>query len=55
MGADCLDDVDCDDGYACTMDSCDEANDPCARVPSDAICDAGTCCSGDPVHNPTLG
>ena len=36
----------CDDGVGCTADSCDEANDACDNVPSDAACDNGAWCDG---------
>jgi len=38
--------VDCNDGVACTTDSCDEDADDCAIVPVDALCDDGAYCSG---------
>jgi hypothetical protein len=38
--------VDCDDGVACTVDSCDEANDECNHVANDALCDNGLYCDG---------
>jgi hypothetical protein len=30
--------VDCDDGYTCTIDSCDEGNDICVNTNTDANC-----------------
>ncbi|HET9063614.1 MAG TPA: hypothetical protein VFO62_10035 [Candidatus Binatia bacterium] len=36
----------CDDGVACTVDSCDEDLDSCASAPSDAACDDGVYCNG---------
>ncbi len=29
----------CDDGYACTSDTCDEGADACASTPNDALCE----------------
>jgi hypothetical protein len=36
----------CEDGFACTADSCDETNDTCAHQPNDAACQNGTFCDG---------
>jgi len=47
--------VDCDDGVACTVDSCDEATDSCDNAPGDALCDNGLFCDGAEVCNPVLG
>jgi hypothetical protein len=39
--------VDCDDGVACTEDSCDETGDTCVNEPNDANCpDDGEYCNG---------
>ncbi|MGB0714310.1 MAG: IPTL-CTERM sorting domain-containing protein [Phycisphaerae bacterium] len=38
---------DCDDGIACTEDSCDEANDTCTSTPVNALCDDGVDCTVD--------
>ena len=38
--------VDCDDGVACTDDSCDEDADLCRHTPSDPLCDDGLFCTG---------
>jgi len=38
--------VACDDGVACTVDSCDEDADSCATAPSDAACDDSAYCNG---------
>ena len=37
----CLDDFDCDDGVACTTDSCDVATNTCLFAPIDGCCIAG--------------
>lgn len=46
---------DCDDGVACTVDTCDEVNDACVNTPDDASCDDGDVCNGvetcDPVND----
>lgn len=36
----------CDDGLACTLDSCEEATDQCTNAPNDAVCDNGIFCDG---------
>ena len=53
----CLDgpDPDCDDGVACTADSCNEGTDQCDNVPNDALCDNGLFCDGSEVCNPAAG
>lgn len=38
--------VDCNDGVACTMDSCDEDQWDCVHTPSDGACDDGLHCNG---------
>ena len=38
--------VDCDDGVACTDDSCNEGSDSCDNVSNDANCDNGLFCDG---------
>ncbi|MGB2988152.1 MAG: C25 family cysteine peptidase, partial [Phycisphaerae bacterium] len=37
---------DCDDGIACTDDSCNESTDSCDNVANDANCDNGLWCDG---------
>jgi len=46
--------VDCDDGIACTIDSCDEANDECVNASSNALCDDGLPCTDD-ICDPVEG
>jgi hypothetical protein len=36
----------CDDGVACTIDTCDEEFDLCDWMPDDAVCDDGQFCNG---------
>lgn len=36
----------CDDGIACTVDTCVEASDTCGHAPSDQLCDNGRFCDG---------
>ena len=37
----------CDDGIACTVDSCDEDSDACQALPNDDLCDEGQECDVD--------
>lgn len=46
---------DCDDGIACTADSCDENSDACAHVPQDGSCDDGEPCNGNEQCDAVLG
>ncbi len=48
-------DPNCDDGVACTIDSCDEDNDACSNVPSNVFCDDGAFCDGAEYCDATLG
>ena len=41
----CQDPEDCDDGNACTEDSCDSGS--CVNIPNDALCDDGVRCTVD--------
>lgn len=34
----CSSDADCDDGYSCTLDSCDQGTGVCSNVPDDSAC-----------------
>lgn len=45
----------CNDGVACTTDSCNESTDSCNHVPSNAACDDGLFCNGAETCNVTLG
>jgi len=47
--------IDCDDGVACTADSCDEAADACDSSPVDASCEDGIFCNGAEVCDAGLG
>ncbi|MBN1512802.1 MAG: S8 family serine peptidase, partial [Phycisphaerae bacterium] len=47
--------VDCDDGVACTADSCNEDTDSCDNVPNDAACDDGAYCNGTETCDAELG
>jgi hypothetical protein len=48
--------VDCDDGFDCTVDTCDEVNDECANTPDDAVCpDDGLFCTGQEICDPAAG
>jgi hypothetical protein len=46
LGGPCVDDAQCDDGIACTYDSCDEALGRCRNVPDDTQCQDGLYCDG---------
>ena len=47
--------VACDDGVACTVDSCDETAKTCLFTPNNALCDDGVYCNGVETCNATLG
>jgi hypothetical protein len=44
--------VSCDDGVACTVDSCDETGDGCLNVPDDAFCSDDAFCNGAEFCDP---
>jgi hypothetical protein len=46
LGNPCVDDAQCDDGVACTYDSCDTALGRCLNVPDDSQCQDGLYCDG---------
>lgn len=45
----------CDDGVACTKDSCNESNDTCVHTPHNSSCDDEQYCNGAETCHPTLG
>jgi hypothetical protein len=45
----------CNDGVACTIDSCNEAMDVCENTPDNGACDDGLFCNGTSTCHPTLG
>ncbi len=47
--------VNCNDGVACTIDSCNEAADVCDHAPLDAACDDGGYCNGNEWCDAQLG
>lgn len=47
--------VNCNDGVACTVDTCNEATDSCNNVPNNASCSDGLFCNGAEVCHATLG
>ncbi len=53
-GVSCLVDADCDDGIACTIDTCDPAVHGCVHTPDDTLCDDGARCTTD-ACDPTAG
>jgi len=44
----------CDDGVACTVDSCNEATDACENVADQVFCDNGVFCDGVEFCDPVL-
>jgi cysteine-rich repeat protein len=44
--------TDCSDGVACTVDTCDSANDTCVHTPDDGFCDNGAFCDGVEICDP---
>ncbi len=46
---------DCDDGVACTVDSCDAGADACAHGPDDSLCRDATVCDGDETCDAIAG
>ncbi|MDH5491923.1 MAG: hypothetical protein OEY14_08210 [Myxococcales bacterium] len=53
-GPGCSSDASCDDGIACTTDSCDLGTGVCSNLPLDAACDDGLPCTND-VCDAVLG
>jgi hypothetical protein len=47
--------VDCDDGVACTLDTCDEVGETCDNLPDDGDCDDGIFCNGAESCDPVAG
>jgi hypothetical protein len=46
LGGPCVDDGQCNDGIACTYDSCDQSVSRCLNVPDDTQCQDGNYCDG---------
>ena len=46
---------DCDDGIACTSDSCDGTLDACVQTTNDSVCDDGLVCNGSEVCSAGTG
>jgi hypothetical protein len=55
FGSPCLDDDQCDDGVACTFDSCNAAVHRCQFIPDDSRCQDGVYCNGVEVCDPVIG
>ncbi len=55
MCLDCLTDADCDDGVACTLDTCDPVATTCTQAPDDGLCDDGFGCNGAETCDAELG
>ena len=45
----------CNDGIACTNDSCNESTDSCNNVPDNSACDDGVFCNGAETCSPSTG
>ncbi len=45
----------CDDGVACTIDSCSPASDSCIHTPDNTLCANGLFCDGNEVCHVTAG
>ncbi len=45
----------CDDGIACTGDSCNETTDACDFAPNNGLCDNGSFCDGTETCDAVLG
>ncbi len=46
---------DCDDGFTCTIDSCNDTTGTCDNTPDNAGCDDTIWCNGDEVCDPANG
>ena len=55
LGGPCVDDAQCNDGIACTYDSCDKAVGRCLNVPDNTQCQDGVYCDGQEICDPSLG
>jgi hypothetical protein len=55
LGSPCVDDAQCDDGIACTYDSCDLSVGRCLNVPDDTQCSDGIYCDGQEKCVPRHG
>lgn len=54
-GSPCVADVDCDDGVACTVDTCDLSVGRCQSSPDDGRCQNGVFCDGKELCSAKLG
>jgi len=55
LGGPCLDDGQCNDGIACTFDTCDQALGRCRNIPDDSQCQDGVYCNGMEICEPQHG
>jgi hypothetical protein len=55
LGGPCVDDAQCDDGIACTYDSCDQAVGRCLNIPDNSQCQDGNYCDGEEQCVPGVG
>jgi len=51
----CLGQPPCDDGVACTVDTCDEAQRSCESTPNNLFCEDGVFCNGTEACDPADG
>ena len=49
----CQEDIHCDDGYSCTIDSCNLLTNTCINERHDEVCPDDLFCNGDEVCDPT--
>lgn len=55
LGGPCIDDAQCNDGIACTYDSCDKQVGRCLNVPDNSLCQDGVYCDGMELCVPMHG
>jgi len=53
--AGCMSDADCDDGVACTVDTCNLDTGECSNAPDDSACDNGLFCDGEETCDAAQG
>ncbi len=55
IGGPCVEDAQCDDGFSCTFDRCDQSLSRCRHVPDDSLCEDGLYCNGQERCFPRTG
>ncbi|MCP4249732.1 MAG: hypothetical protein GY778_22040 [bacterium] len=53
-GPECTGNADCDDGVACTQDTCSPLTDACQNTPIDTLCDDSLFCNGPELCDAVL-